>query len=492
MAFCKPDFAADDAVSEICRRLDDLPLALELAAARVKALSSAQILERLEQRLALLTGGARDLPERQRTLRAAIEWSHELLTSEERRLFARLAVFNGSCTLEAAERIADADLDSLQSLVDKSLLRQADERFLMLGTIREYAAERLDDSGEAGGLRQRHAEHFVALAEEAEPSVLGISPSEWLDRLERDHDNLRAALDWLEAAGESQLALRLGGAVWEFWCLRCHFAEGWRRLEELLRADQQPTLARAKALTGSVHLWSGTGSPSVAAQRRRAEQALALYSELDHEWGIAYAEYQFAHVSAEEGDFTAARPLLEASVRRLRDVGDEHRALQAMGALASCYEELGEVDRAMTLVDDRLRGARAARDRQVEAQALAQLAKFATNEGRFRDALTLLDESYRLADELGDSFEILSNLLHFARTLAFAERAATGARLLSRFEAMQEEIGTTDHWWLNSMVEETHSRIRAQLDDAAFAEAWEQGRTLTAAEAIALAVEELP
>ena len=280
----KPDFAADDAVSEICRRLDDLPLALELAAARVKALSSAQILERLEQRLALLTGGARDLPERQRTLRAAIEWSHELLTSEERRLFARLAVFNGSCTLEAAERIADADLDALHSLVDKRLLRQADERFLMLATIREYAAERLDDSGEAGGLRQHHAEHFVALAEEAEPSVLGISPSEWLDRLERDHDNLRAALDWLEAAGESQLALRLGGAVWEFWCLRGHFAEGWRRLDELLGIDDQPTLARAKALTGAVHLGSGESSYAKATQRGRAEQALALYRELGEAW----------------------------------------------------------------------------------------------------------------------------------------------------------------------------------------------------------------
>ncbi len=162
----KPDFQADEAVSEICRRLDDLPLALELAAARVKALSSKQILERLEQRLPLLTGGARDLPERQRTLRATIEWSHELLTSEDQRLFARLAVFAGGCTLEAAEEVAAADVDALQSLVDKSLLRPSEERYWMLETIREYAAERLagrdeedrlgeDESAEGRGSARR-------------------------------------------------------------------------------------------------------------------------------------------------------------------------------------------------------------------------------------------------------------------------------------------------------------------------------------------------
>ena len=152
----RPGFEADDAVAAICRRLDELPLALELAAARVKALSPAQILERLERRLPLLTGGARDLPERQRTLRATIEWSHELLTPEEQRLFARLAVFSGGCTLEAAEQVADAELDTLQSLVDKSLVRSSGGRYWMLETIREYAAEQLEQSGEAEELRRRH------------------------------------------------------------------------------------------------------------------------------------------------------------------------------------------------------------------------------------------------------------------------------------------------------------------------------------------------
>jgi predicted ATPase/class 3 adenylate cyclase len=181
----KPGFEPDDAVSEICRRLDDLPLALELAAARVKALSSAQILARLEQRLPLLTGGARDLPERQRTLRGAIEWSYDLLSEGEQRLFARLAVFRGGCTLEAAEGVADADLDTLQSLVDKSLLRHTDERYSTLETIREYAGERLEESGGADEIARRHAEHFLELAEEAEPHLQSGDPTLWLERLER-------------------------------------------------------------------------------------------------------------------------------------------------------------------------------------------------------------------------------------------------------------------------------------------------------------------
>src|SRR5205823_3402896 len=185
----------------------------------------------------LLLKGGRDTDPRQQTLRATIEWSYDLLSPEERQLFARLAVFRGGCTLEAAEEVADADLDTLQSLVDKSLLRHTHERFWMLETIREYAIERLEESGEAEELRRRHSEHFLALAEEAYPNLRG-SPKEWLGRLEREHDNLRSALDGLEAAGETQPALRLAGALFRFWYLRGHFPEGRTRLERLLAADE--------------------------------------------------------------------------------------------------------------------------------------------------------------------------------------------------------------------------------------------------------------
>jgi predicted ATPase len=476
----------DETIAELCRRLDNLPLAVELAAVRTSVLSPAQILERLSKRLDFLMGG-RDADPRQQTLRATIEWSHDLLSKEEKTLFARLSVFAGGCTLEAAEVVSEADLDALQSLVDKSLLRHTDERFWMLETIREYAAERLAESGEAEGIGRRHAEYFLALTEEAEPSVLGVSPAEWLDRLERDHDNLRVALDRLASSGETQLALRLAGAVWEFWCLRGHYAEGFRRLENLLRTDDRATPARAKALTGSAHL-AGTGGVEAATRGLRSEQALALYRELGDPWGIAYGEYQFALDSALEGDFGLARPLLEESVGRLREVGDEHRALQALRAVAWCHLELGEIERAKTLYEDLLRGARAERDNQMEARALATLAQFATDEGRPQDALAMLKDAYHLDREFGDPLEIDTDLICFARALAFSGREGTAVQLLSRSETMREELGITHPAWVNAMKDEAMSRARAQLDEAEFAVAWEQGRTVTVDEAVALAL----
>jgi predicted ATPase/class 3 adenylate cyclase len=206
-----PDFVEDEAVPEICRRLDCLPLALELAAARVKALSAQDLLRRLDRRLPLLTGGPRDAPERQRTLRATIGWSYELLTPDAQRLFTRLAVFSGGCTLDAAEEVCQADVDSVSELVDKSLLRRDGQRYLLLETIGEYALERLVESGEVEELRRRHAEYFLDLARSIEDMIRSPRAAALLDRLERDHDNLRAALDWV-AATTPDRALRL--AVW--------------------------------------------------------------------------------------------------------------------------------------------------------------------------------------------------------------------------------------------------------------------------------------
>src|SRR5579862_1765712 len=215
-----PGFRADDAVEELCARLEQLPLALELAAARVRVLSPRQLLDRLSQRLDLLKAG-RGVDPRQQTLRATIEWSHDLLDDDERRLFARLAVFQGGCTLEDAERVCDAELDILESLVDKSLVRVREgDRFWMLETIRAYALERLEASGEADPLRARHAEHVLALCVEAEPEILGVAPKAALDRLDRELENIRGALDWLEETGRVEDAMRIGGATWEFFCLR--------------------------------------------------------------------------------------------------------------------------------------------------------------------------------------------------------------------------------------------------------------------------------
>jgi predicted ATPase/class 3 adenylate cyclase len=246
------------AIAEICARLDGLPLAIELAGARVRILPPQKMLERLSNRLKLLKGGARDLPTRQQTLRGAIDWSHDLLEEEEKILFGRLSVFSGGRTLEAIEEICDpeGDLDALEgveSLVEKSLLRQeegpnGEPRFVMLETVHEYAREKLQESGEAEKFKLAHAEYFLALAEETEPELKG-SGERWLEHLEAEHDNFRAALDWTPQPGDTDLALRLGGALMMFWDIRGHYSEGRRWLEKALAQDRHaPAAVRAKAL----------------------------------------------------------------------------------------------------------------------------------------------------------------------------------------------------------------------------------------------------
>jgi len=478
---------ADSIVAQICRRLDHLPLAIELAAARARVLSLAQIAERLEQRLPLLTSGARDLPERQRTLRGAIAWSYELLTPEEQRLFARLAVFRGGWTLEAAERVVGADLDSIQTLVENSLVRQGDGRFAMLETIREYAAERLDASGDADLVRRRHSEHFLAVAKEAEPDILGMSPGEWLDRLERDHDNLRASLETFESGGKTQRALELGGSLWEFWCLRGHPTEGWQRLEHLLTLDVDLTRPRAAALIGSTHLASSTGADP-ASMRRRAEESVAIQRDVGDPWSIAFAAHEYGSTLCHIGEFAAARPHLEESVRLLREVGDEHRELQSMRLLAWACTELGEPQRYKVLHEEIVRRARAIGDKDNAAFSLASLSWVATSEGRTAEALAMLEEAHRLERQIGDPGAIDLMLLRFSRALAFADLPEPAIRLLGAAEVMHEEAGWTYPDWVVSIREMAMVRARAALGEDAFAEALEQGRRLTADEAAAIAV----
>ena len=429
----RPDFQVDDAVSEICRRLDDLPLALELAAARVKALSTAQILERLDERLPLLTGGARDLPERQRTLRAAIEWSYDLLSEDEQRLFARLAVFRGGCTLEAGERVAGTDLDALQSLVDKSLVRHTDERIWMLETIREYASGRLEESGAAEKLRRRHAEYFLEFAEAAEPQLRRDS-EEWVNRLEAEHDNLRSALDWLGVSGDSERSMRLAGAVSRFWYLHSHLSEGRRRLDTVLASDARPTPARAKALNGAAIIALSIGDAEAAP---RAEEALELHRELGDPWGLAYSKMMIGNALAETGDLVGARSVLEESLQAFVELGDEHYAGLASVNLAWVTGDLGDKERGRELDDENLARARVLGNRRLEAYSIAQLATFARDEGRLWEASTMLKESLRILRELGDRLELAVDLGRLASVLALAGSAEPAARLLSSAEALR-------------------------------------------------------
>jgi predicted ATPase/class 3 adenylate cyclase len=483
-----PRFVPGNAVRELCARLEYLPLALELAAARVRVLSPEQLLERLSQRLDLLKAG-RGVDPRQRTLRATIEWSHELLDEEEQRLFARLAVFAGGCTLEEAEQICNADLDTLESLVDKSLVRVREaDRFWMLETIREYAAEQLEASADADELRRRHAEHFLALAEEAEPHTHKVDAA-WLDRLDREADNLRAALDLLAASEETQLVLRLAGALMDFWGTKGYLAEGRRRLEDAIAADARPTAARAKALNAAADMAIGHGD--AAAARLRAEEALALHRQLGDGWGTAASLLLLGHAAADDQDYETARQLWEESVRLFDEAGDSFHTLLATRMLAWAYDELGEPDRARRLKEDVLEQARAAGDKHVQVHALEALAHAAAPEGRIEEAASLLDEAYELNRELGDRFREAVLVCRFARVLAFAGKAVAAARVLATGETLYDEIGGTPMGWLKRANDEALTLIRARLDEPGFAEASEQGQMLSADGAVELALGEL-
>jgi predicted ATPase len=490
--FCqRAQTGADETIAELCSRLDSLPLAVELAAARATVLSPAQILDRLAQRLDLLKGG-RDAEARQQTLRATIEWSHDLLSQEEQRLFARLAVFAGGCTLAAAEEVADAGLDTLQSLVDKSLLRHTNERFWMLETVREYAVERLEESGEAEELRRRHAQWFLALGEEAEPHLRRESTA-WLDRLEPEHDNLRAALDRLEGAGEHELALRMAAAVWWFWSLRGHIAEGRRRVERLLARETKPTAARAIALTGAADLASDEGDH--LASRRWAEEALALHRSLGDDWGTAYDLLGVGLSFAFEDDWPSAKRHFEESVRLFDELGDEHWTLQASRRLAWSYEELGDVEHARAIQKDMLRRARASGDTFIEAKALAVLAQYDLDEGRVDSTvISNLEQAHeieRTRRDYPDRYWHAILICRFARALALTGRANASVQLLGCFEALMEDIRGSVESWVARMNEVTLAAARPHIDEAAVAEAWEEGRKLTADEAVALALDEL-
>jgi predicted ATPase len=481
--------AADDTVVELCRRLDNLPLAVELAAARSTVLSPAQILERIGKRLDLLKGG-RDTEARQQTLRATIEWSHDLLDAAERTLFARLSVFAGGFTVESADAVCDAELDVLQSLIEKSLLVHSVDRFSMLETIREFAAERLEHLGDADATRQRHAEYFLAIAHEAEPHVLGTHPMPWLNRLEEDHTNIRAALDYFEALGDTQRALELAGTIWEFWCLRSHYAEGWQRLEHLLEIDERPTMPRAKALTGAGHLAPHL-TEAAATELARTHEALALHRALGDPWGIAFAEFEVAGAYAQHGDFVTALPVAGESVRRFRALRDEHRALQALRVMAWCTLELGQIEPAKALYGELLDAARAAGDTVMEARALASIAWFASKEGNHRRAAALLSDAFRLDQEFGDPGEIADDLIRFARALALARKAEAAVQLVSLADAKQEELHSNFPGYILADREEALSAARSLLNESQFTVAWEQGSGLTVDEGVALAVRAL-
>jgi predicted ATPase/class 3 adenylate cyclase len=428
----KPGFDLSDAnaadVATICLRLDGLPLAIELAAARVRVLSPSQLLARLDNRLRLLTGGSRDLPARQQTLRAAIEWSHDLLSAGDRTLFARLSVFAGGCMLEAAEAVcgeAGRDsvdvLDGLDSLTQKSLLRQTNDetgspRFAMLETIREFAQERLDTAGELDAVRRAHAAYFLDLAEAAAPELTGVDQAIWLDRLSSEHDNLRAALSSLDQLAEATLLLRLAGSLWRFWWVRGYLAEGRRWLERALAngGDDSSSL-RAMVLSGAGVLAESQGDYESAARLhqdalerwrdsndRRGEassltdlgiiarirgeydlaatlhrQALCLSEALADERGVSISLFELGSLELNRGDLDAAGQLLSRSLQILRENGESSAlaaVLETMGILAFYRNDFA---RAADYYTEGIEIWRALGDTRMIAHSLANLGEVA-------------------------------------------------------------------------------------------------------------------
>jgi predicted ATPase len=414
-----PEFdAAYEQLSELCDRLDRIPLAIELAAARVKILSPEDLLTRLDRRLPLLTGGARDAPARQRTLRATIEWSYDLLDDAERSLLTRLAVFTGGCTFDSAEQVCAADLDGLQSLADKSLIRREDGRFRMLETIREYAFERLEESGELEALRARHAELFLQLGLRAEPELEGSAQHVWLERLALDYENLRVALEWLAAQRPAD-SLRLASALVLFWFNRSLYRDGLHWLEQTLATTEDDrTSARAGALWGAGFLWALVGDAERAAPR--LEAGLALARRLDDAAIIGRSLNVIGLLAFFQNDARRSRELFEEAAETARTAHDNWILADALGTLGSIYPLQGEFDKAETAGREARAIGREYGDKQGIRMANFGLALTAVMRGDLENARVLSEEGLAICREIGDLWFVSYFLWILARAALLA------------------------------------------------------------------------
>jgi predicted ATPase/class 3 adenylate cyclase len=488
------------AVAEICARLDGLPLAIELAATRTKVLTPDQILSRLRQSLSLLTSGARSLPERQRTLRGAIAWSYDLLDPVEQGLFARLSVFTGGWTLESAEAVCDPGelgldiLDGLASLVDKSLIRRVEppgrpSRFSMLETIREFGLERLEASGDLEPVRRRHAEHFLGLAEEAEPHLTAKDQGEWLDRCDTEHANIRAALRWAIDRGDADRAQEAAGALWRFWQQRGHLAEGLRWLQEVLAmpSGQGRTAARAKALAGAggVAWWTDRG-----ASRAVYEEALAIERELGDPTRLAEALYNQAFAVAAEDDWEAAARLLDESLALFRQIGDEARAARILLLQVVPDASAGAWDRVVARIEEAAAIWRRLGDRLNLAFGLIWLAFAYGRAGRRADARATALEALELFREADNPTGIALALMDLAFLLTWEGRPADAIRMAGVSESVRERVGGGPFpapGFGGILEGDPVADARAHLTEEAADQAWQEGLTMTVADAVILA-----
>jgi predicted ATPase/DNA-binding CsgD family transcriptional regulator len=557
----RPSFTFTDAnaplVAALCRRLDGLPLALELAAARLRVLPLPALVDRLEHSLPLLTGGARDLPARQQTLRNTIAWSYDLLDPDEQAVFRWLSVFRGF-TLEAAEALCGAAaahprstsvalpplgidvLDGITRLVDQSLLRQEDAEdgqpwYAMAETIREYAAERLVESGDAPAIQRRHILHYLRLVESADPELHGPQQKQWLVRLEREHNNLRAALDSCWATGYAEPAYRIALAVWWFWLVHGHMSEGRERLVRLLdrfpvppgspeRANQRADI-RARVLYAAAHISNAQGDYAAArrfqdealairralgdpvqvagaleplgtsaalqgdydAAQRAFREALAIARTLGNPYMTAMSLHDLANVLHEQGDYGAARGLADEALVLLREVGDTRALGSASLTRAVIAQDDGDYDTAQRLTEEALDLYEEAGDSRSVALGLANLGSLATVRGDHAAARQRLGASLAIFEDLADNASTASVIQRFAELEAAQSHFLTALRLAGAAAALRDAAGVSLSPTSQSKLEARLAPARHALGEAA-AEAWRVGQALSLPEAVAAAL----
>jgi predicted ATPase/serine/threonine protein kinase len=536
----KPDFGLNPenapVVAEICARLDGLPLAIELAAARVKVLSPSLMLTRLASRLQLLTGGARDLPRRQQTLRAAIDWSYDLLSAAEQKLFRRLSVFVGGCNLEGVEAVCDTKvdldldlLDGMASMVDKSLMQQVEpakeeSRFVMLDTIREYALEKLQASGEQPLTKRAHAAYCLVLAEEEATEECRAQPAQWQERFALEYDNFRAGLDWLTETGDAEWGLRLGTALFRFWEIREYLAEGRDRLGKLLKlaGAQVPTKPRARALFAAGVLAGEQGDFASADTLIGESQDIA--HQLGDKTGVAVCQNALAVLACDRGDVAKSRALFEESLVLWRELGDQTAVARALSNLANVFKLQGDYDRvrslqaeclsifrelgdrtgiawtlnyqgdvarhhgdtaaARRLYEQGLEIFRELEDRWGIAGTLADLGSLAREQENYSAAHSLYAESIKLFQEL-DHKRGIARLLECSACSAAAQREAERSlRLAGAAAALRQHIGAPLTSAEQAKLETSLQAARQALTDTVATKAWLEGWALSVEKAI--------
>ncbi|HSH83355.1 MAG TPA: adenylate/guanylate cyclase domain-containing protein [Herpetosiphonaceae bacterium] len=518
----KPDFQVTrttaPAVAEICARLDGLPLAIELAAARAKMLPPEALLQRLGSRLKVLTGGARDLPARQQTLRAAIDWSYGLLDAGEQKLFARLAVFPGGCTLEAVEAVCNANgdleldpFDGIALLLDKSLLRQeegleGESRFVMLETIHEYAWERLETIGEGEVMRQQHAAYFCQVAEAADRGFWGVQQGVWMARLEAEVDNLRTALRWALERQEVETTIRLATPLGYFWQATGRLSEGRQWLEAALNPEQSlsgtlPETAQASELRAqghgrAAHLARLQGD--VLSARMHAAAALALNRARRDNPQIARSLETLAIIATAEGDYTAARALNDEAVALQRELGDQRELALFLNDGGWQAYLAGDATRALEMLEESLALLRQLGDTTATiVYILESLGIVLLERGDHQRPCALLEEALHLAQQHRDKPQVMWALEGLAwlatpmgaaqgRRVVGAERAA---RLFAAADAVRDSSGLQIAPTERSVQERHLAIAQAQLDEAAWQTASTEGRAMTLEQAIAYALE---